>query len=398
MKAKVTSEDQVEVLTGNMAAAYGVLLCQPDVICTYPITPQTEVLETLYRFQNEGRLRSEMVEPESEHSAMSIITGASACGARTFTATASQGLAYMYEARVNASTMRLPIVMVNANREATVPRAVTCGEQDIMMAKVDGWIQLHAESCQEILDLIIMGYRLAEDPEILVPVVVSYDGFYLSHLWDVVTVPAQGKVDRFLPPINIYPRIDPRDPMTITPNLPGKLGTAFRYKHSAALERAKAKFDEIDTEFARIFGRSYGGQIEDYKCEDADIVLLTIGSCSGTAKVVIDRKRGEGLKVGLIKIRMFRPFPTERLLSILKDKKAIGVIDRNVAFGLNFGALFVDLRFALYDLGIYIPVSDFICGLCGSDITLGHIERAIDTIKESAEGKPYQQVTWLDLE
>ena len=398
MKNKVKSADRVKVMQGNMAVAYGVMLCQPDVIAVYPITPQTEVLETLHNLQNQGLLKSEMVDPESEHSAMSIVTGAAGAGGRTFTATASQGYAFMYEARVNASTLRLPIVMANANREVTVPRSVTAGEQDVMMGSVDGWIHIHMESCQEILDSIIMAYRLAEDPQILVPVVICYDGFYLSFLWEAVEIPSQDKVERFLPPLHMYPRVDPQLAMIMSPNLPGDMGTRARYKHTNALQRAKAKIDEIDKEFQQIFGRGYGGQIEEYRCEDADIVLLALGSCVGTAKVIIDKKRDEGLKVGLIKVRMFRPFPSEKLMNSLRGKKAVGVIDRNIAFGFKSGALFRDVKATLFDLGAQVPVSDFICGLCGLDITREHIERAIDIIQASAQGTPYQEVTWLDLE
>lgn len=398
MEATLEPSEQLKVLDGNRAAAHGVMLCRPDVICAYPITPQTQILETLYTFRAGSLLKAEMVEPESEHSSMSILRGASAAGARTFTATSSQGLMFMYEACINVATMRLPVVMAIVCRELTAPHGVTPGEQDAMVVRDMGWVQIHAESCQEILDLIIMAYRLAEDPQILIPVAVCYDGFFLSYLREPVYIPTNEEVDQFLPPLNMYPRVDPEIPMTICPFLPPGGGTEFRYKHSAALQRSKAKLEELEKEFEVTFGRTHGGQIEEYRCEDADIVLLTIGSCTGTARVVVDQSRDKGLKAGLIKVRMFRPFPSERLARALMGKKAAGVIDRNVCFGWERGTLFMDLKAALYDLDVRIPLCNFICGLCGSDITKGHIERAINTTRLAAQGKPYREVTWLDLE
>jgi len=399
METKLESTQQRKVLTGNAAAAYAAMLCHPDVISGYPITPQTEILEVLYRFQAEGLLQSKMVEPEGEHSVMSIIIGASSAGARTFTATSAQGLFFMFEPYISAATQRLPIVMVNVNREILPPMSVSGSGQDIVLVKDAGWIQIHVESCQEILDTIIMAFRLAEDPEILVPVTVAYDGYYLSYFSEAVDIPAQEKVDEFLPGTQRTPRIDPETPMTMGPFVSVEMFTEYRAKHMAALQRAKVKIEEIEGEFHQIFGRSYGGQIEEYRCEDADIVLVAMGSCVGTAKVMVDRKRDEGLKVGLIKVRMFRPFPREKLVDALSGRKAIGVIDRNVCFGWNCGHLLVELRAAPTNyLGSSIPLLNFIGGLNGGDITLQHMERVIDTVHLAGQGKPFKEVTFLDLE
>jgi len=302
------AQQERKVLTGNAVAAHAVRLCKPDVICAYPITPQTELVETLYRFQAEGTVDAEMVDVEGDHSAMSVLIGASSVGARTFGATAGQGLFFMFEPYVFAALQRLPIVTVNVNREAMSPTTVASSEQDIMLVKDTGWIQLHVESCQEILDVIIMAYRLAEDPEVMAAVTVCYDGYYLSYLSEPVDVPSQETVDQFLPRREMSPRLDPEMPMAITP-FADPLVAEYRYKHMAALQRSKAKLEEIEGKFQQAFGRGYGGQIEEYRCDDADIVLVCMGSCTGTARVVIDRKRDEGLKVGLVKIRMFRPFP-----------------------------------------------------------------------------------------
>ncbi len=398
METKLESKEPRKVMTGNAAAAYAAMLCRPNVIAAYPITPSTEILEVLYRFQAEGRLQSKMTEPEGEHSVMSILISATAAGARTFTATSSQGLFFMYEPYIFAAAHRLPIVMVNANRE-TSPSAPASSGQDIMMVKDAGWIQIHVEACQEILDTIIMAYRLAEDPEILLPVTVSYDGYYLSYFSEVVDIPAQEKVDRFLPRRERSLRLDPETPMTMQPTVSVQMFTEYRVKHMAALQRTKTRLEEIDGEFQQIFGRSYGGQIEEYRCEDADIVLIALGSCVGTAKVMVDRKRDEGLKVGLVKIRLFRPFPRERLVDALRGKKAIGVIDRNVSFGWNCGHLLVELRTALMNnFPERVPLLNFIGGLNGGDITLEHMARAIDTVNLAAQGKAYQEVTFLELE
>lgn len=389
---------KLKVLEGNEAVAQGVRLCQPDIIAAYPITPMSSTLDYLFQLQADGLLKAEMIAVESEHSAMSALIGASLSGGRTFTATASQGLLFMYEAYVDAATLRLPVVMTIATRETNAPQGVTGGDQDAILVNNGGWVQIHVESGQEILDAIIMAYRLAEDPQILLPVAVCYTGFYLSYLSEPIDIPGQEKVDQFLPPLEMSPRLDPKTPMTASVYSRGIITTEYRYKHVAALQRAKARIDEIDDEFHQNFGRSYGGQIEEYRCEDADIVLLAMGSCAGTAKDVVDEKREEGLRVGLIRVRMFSPFPRERLVSALAGKKAAGVIDRNVAFTWDCGSLFVQLKAACADLDTRMPMVNFIDGLSGSDITMEHIARAIDITQLVAEGKSHKEVTWLSLE
>lgn len=259
MKVESKSRPALKLLEGNEAVAHGVLLCQPDVIAAYPITPMSSVLDHLYHFKADGSLKAEMLAVESEHSSMSALIGASLAGGRTFTATASQGLLFMYEAYADAATLRLPIVMTLATRETNAPQGVTAGDQDAILVKDTGWIQIHVESCQEILDTIIMAYRLAEDPQILLPVSVCYTGFYLSYLSEPVEIPEQEKVDQFLPPLEMNPRIDPETPMTASVYSRGIITTEYRYKHLAAAQRAKARIEEIETEFQQIFGRSYGG-------------------------------------------------------------------------------------------------------------------------------------------
>ena len=393
---------QVRVLEGNLAAAYGVLLSKPDVISCFPITPQSSLGEALSRFVADGLLDAEMVEPEGENSALSILIGASVAGGRTFTSTSSQGLSFMYDAYLFTAGNRLPIVMAIAMREQVAPHGVIAGQQDAILMKDGGWIQFYAESCQEILDSMIMAYRLAEDPEILLPVNVCYEGFYLSYQSQRVEMPTQDEVDRFLAPVTQSERLRLclENPMVFSSyTFPGELYTEYRYKHCAALQRARQKCDQIDKEFEGIFGYGYGGQIEEYKIEDADVVIVTMGSCTGTTKVVIDKKREEGLKVGLIKIRMFRPFPVERLAEVLNGKKAIGVIDRNVFYAGSCGHVFFEMKSLLYELEPKVPVLlNFIAGLGGSDITPQLVERVIDTTYSAVHGETVKPVTWLSLE
>ncbi len=398
METKIESAPKIMVLDGNRAAAYGAMLCRPDVIAMYPITPSTQVVETLWEFKAKGMVDAEMIQPESEHAVMGVLRGASAAGARTFTVTASQGLAFMFENCFHVASNRLPVVMVDVCRELEAPHSIARGQQDAMATRESGWIHLHVESCQEILDSIIMAYRLAEDPQIRIPVMVCYDGYYLSHLWQPVEIPAQEKVNQFLPPLEMSPKIAPETKMAFCNISLSRLATEYRYKQTAAMMRAKAKIEEIDAEFQKIFGRSYGGQVEEYRTEDADIVLLALGSCASTAKVAVDEKRSDGLRVGLVRVRMFRPFPRERLADALRGKKAIGVIDGSVCFGWGCGDLFVDLKAVVSDLATNIPMADFIGGLFSSDITIEHLKRVIDVTNLAAQGGAYQEVTWLDLE
>jgi phenylglyoxylate dehydrogenase alpha subunit len=393
---------QTRVLDGNKAGAYGVLLCRPDVIASYPITPQTPLLEMLYKFEAEGLLDAEMVEPEGENSAMGVLLGACAAGGRTFTATSSQGLSFMNDAYLLAAGNRFPIVMAIGMREQVSPHGVVAGQQDAVLVKDHGWIQIYAESCQEILDSIIMAYRLAEDSEVLLPVNICYEGFYLSHHSQRVVIPRQDDVDVFLADMKNMerPKWTLDDPMVFSSYIgSADLYTEYRYKACAAHQRAKGKFDQIDREFGEQFGRSYGGQIEEYRTDDADVVILTMGSATGTAKVVVDKKREEGVKVGLIKIRMFRPSPRDRLIQALNGKKAVGVIDRNVCYAWNCGHNFVEVKTLLSDLNSPTPILlDFVAGLGGGDITFRDVETVIDRTFAAARGEEQAAVTWLSLE
>ena len=387
-----------KAMDGNMAAAYGAMLSRPTVLAAYPITPQTPLVEYLSNFVADGLLQAEMVEVESEHSALSVLHGACLAGGRTFTGTSSQGLALMYEPYLRTSTLRLPIVMAIANREVISPQSVWGGQQDAVTVRDAGWIQIFCENNQEILDSVLMGYRIAEDPEVLLPVNVCYDGFYLSHMSEGVEIPPQKLVDRFLPPFKIeHIKLDPRDPMSVDPLTPGDLLTEYRFKHVAAMERAKKVIDRVDQEFQSLFGRSYGGQAEAYRAEDGDLLLVTMGSPSGTAKVAVDMAREQGIGIGLLKLRALRPFPVQKVIDAAGKKKVIAVIDRNVCFGWGSGAVFMEVRSALGPCAEGKTLLNYIGGLGGSDITVEHLLAIIQKMDRD-RGKTSRKVTWLGIQ
>jgi pyruvate ferredoxin oxidoreductase alpha subunit/phenylglyoxylate dehydrogenase alpha subunit len=321
---KIKGANGIEVMNGNKAAATAAMLCRPDVVAAYPITPQTPVVEYLTQFHADGILDAEMSEVESELSAMSILTGASLAGARTFTATSSQGLALMYEPYFRASTLRLPIVMAIINREMISPQTLWGGPQDALTVRDAGWLQMYVEDNQEILDTIILAFRLAEDSGVLLPINICYDGFYLSHMAERVEVPERKLVDGFLPPYKpSHIRLDPKTPMAVDPLTNGPLLTEYRLRHTEGQYRAIKLIDDLDEEFGKVFGRRYGGLIEEYRNDDSEAAIVTMGSMTGVAREAIDLAREQGKKIGLLKLRMIRPFPERRIVAALKGKKPL---------------------------------------------------------------------------
>ena len=389
---------QKKVLTGNAAAAYAVMLCKPDVVAAYPITPQSELIEQLAKFHADGVLDCEYVAVEGENSAQNVACAATMAGGRAFTATSSYGLTYMYDGMFNTAGYRAPVVMVNVNREPPGIHAVCSGQQDMISVRDTGWVQLIAENCQEIFDSVIMSFRLAEDYDIQLPTIVNYDGYFLSFLAETIDIPASKEVDDYLAILKTQPprpALRPGVPIACGSHGLGEGYVELRKKHFAALERVKTKIDDIDDEFKAAFGRSYGGQIEEYRTEDADILLVTSGSAVGTARTVVDAKREQGIKIGLVKLRLYRPWPTERLAQVLRGKKAIGILDRSVCFGWDCGPLYMETLATTPTIGELIPMLSFIDGLANMDITQEHIASIIDDIQAAATGKPYQQVTWM---
>ncbi len=396
MNATATSSN-IKVITGNAAAAIAAKLARPEVVAAYPITPQTEVIEQISSFHASGDMDCELITVEGENSAMNAVMAASLAGARVFTASSSWGLVFMYDAVLATAGARAPVVMVNVNRETPGIIAVSSGQQDMISTRDAGWIFLIAENCQEILDLVLQAYRLAEDYDIQLPVMVHYDGFFLSYLSEGVDIPEQETVDQFLSVLESQPRrtvLRPGEKLGVGTH--GILGgyMELRHKHVTAMERSKAKFDAIDQEFADIFGRSYGGQLEEYRTEDADMVLLGSGSMCGTIKSVIDEQRDKGNRIGLVKIRMYRPFPHQALVKALKGKKAIGVVDRSLAFGFDGGPIYTELKAFETRLGGAKLVS-FIDGIANTDITKTNVEKMIRMTQDLADGKDVPEVTWV---
>ncbi len=391
---------QVRVITGNYVAANAARLCRPEVVAAYPITPQSEVAEQLSAFVADGVLDAELVEVEGENSAMNVCRAASIAGARVFTATSSYGLVFMYDTLLETAGFRAPVVMVNVNRETPGIHAVSSGQQDLISTRDSGWVQIIVENNQEIMDQIIMAYRLAEDYDIQLPVMVNYDGFYLSYLAESVEIPEIEDVDAFLAPLKEQPARQ-----RLVPGVSIGCGThgiemgyvEARYKHCQALERVKDKVEEIDKAFGEYFGRYYGGQVEEYRTDDADIVIVASGSAAGTVRTVVDAKREEGVKVGLAKLRLFRPFPAERLVEVLRGRKAIGVIDRSVCFGWKYGPMCMELRALSPEIGT-APILSYIDGLANLDITIPHVQRVVEEADAAAKGLPYQDVTWIPME
>ena len=377
----------IDALTGNECVAEAVRLCKPDIIAAYPITPQSVVVEVLAGMLANGRLESKLVDVESEHSSMSVVKGAAMLGKRVFTATAGQGLAYMYEPYFSMSTMRFPMVMTLACREMISPGTVWCGLQDALSVRDAGWMQVFCENNQEILDMVIQGYKLSENKDVLIPINVCYDGFYLSHQTERVEIPEKEDVDAFLPPIDLPQYLDVNHPAIVDPNTTGSYLIRYREDHLKCMKHAKQVAQEINAEFAQKFGRDWGGLIDTYRMDDAEYAIVTMGSACGAARVVVDEYRARGVRMGMLKVRYMRPFPDEEIAKALSGCKAYGVIDRSVCFGWDMGVLAVEVNAACGRYGVKLPNLAFIGGLGGLDIRTEYVSKAAGMIVGAAEGK-----------
>jgi pyruvate/2-oxoacid:ferredoxin oxidoreductase alpha subunit len=365
-----------ELLTGNSAASVGVKLCKPKVVAAYPITPQSAVAETLSQYVDKGELEAEYVNVEGEHSALTVCISASFVGARVFTATSANGLAYMHEQLHWAAGSRLPIVMCCVNRGVGAPWTIFNDQQDSLSQRDTGWIQIYCRDNQEIIDTVIQAYRIAE--QVCIPVMVCYDGFILSHTMMPVDVPEGRQVDAFLPPYSPEFVLSSDDPKTVNPVLlpqqradnEGVLREGYmdmRYKLHAAMDDARAVVEKTNTEFAELFGRDHGGMLWEYRTEDADMILTGMGSVAVEATVAADLLREEGVKAGVVGIRVFRPFPAAEAVNVFKRAKAIAVFQKGLSYGYQ-GSLTSDLKAAFYGTRINAPVHDHIVGLGGRDV------------------------------
>jgi pyruvate ferredoxin oxidoreductase alpha subunit len=382
------------VVTGNYAAAYGAMASKVDLIAAYPITPQTFIVEHASEFVNDGLLDAEFMRVESEHSAMSACVSAQAAGARTFTATASQGLALMHEVLFIAGSAHLPIVMPVVNRTVAGPIGIWAEHNDTMPQRDCGWLQCYIESNQEVLDMVIQAYKIAEDKRVLLPMMVNLDAFILSHTVEPVEFPDQDKVDAFLPKYKPeHARLWPEDPMIIGSFSPPEYIQEIRYQTDESMHNSRKVIEEVNSDFAKAFGRDYHGMIEEYHTDDADAILITLGTVTSTARPIVDEYRAAGKKVGLVKLRFFRPYPTELIRKIAEKTKAIGVYDRAVSFGSG-GPSWIDCRSALY--GYNIPVLNFLAGLGGRDVMASDVRLMFDrTLEAASEGKVKKEVVWI---
>jgi len=370
----------------SVALAETVGLADADVIAAYPITPQTHIVEHLAEMVADGELDAEYIPVESEHSAMSACLGSSASGARTFTATAGQGLELMHEVLYVASSMRLPIVMAVANRALSAPLSVWGDHSDVMACRDTGWIQLFTENGQEVVDNTICAFKIAEDKDVLLPVMVHLDGFNLSHVIEPVMMPEKEKVQKFLK-VNKYPLpLHPDKPVAMGDFGPPVIYTEAKKAQQVNIENSKREILKCWQDFEKAFGRSYK-PVESYKSEDAKTLLLTMGSFSETAMAAVDVMKEKGQDIGLIRLRLWRPFPFEELRKAVKDADTLIVLDRCLSFGCPAGPVCSEVKSALYNQQKKPSVVSIIGGLGGRDITIKGFEKIVSRGKEiAAEG------------
>jgi pyruvate ferredoxin oxidoreductase alpha subunit len=391
---------------GNVAAALGVRLCRVNVIAAYPITPQTPVTERLSEYVESGEMKSEYIPVESEHSAMAVCIAASSAGARTFTATSANGLLYMHEQVQWAAGARLPIVMCVVNRAVGAPWNVWNDQQDSISQRDTGWIQMYCSDHQQIIDSVIKAYWLAE--KVSIPIMVCYDGYILSHTYMPFDVPDQEKVDAFLPPFKPDYALNTEEPANLnTVTLPdvrmdvrGELAHGYmeiRYLLHEEMRKALAVAFEGEKKFADIFGRGGDPHIEPYRCDDAEYVAVGLGSITYQLRVSVDALRKEGIKVGVMGVRFYRPFPDEAIAHALKGKKSVIVFEKALSYGYE-GALVSDLKSALYEhlagTGALPVVQNFILGIGGRDI---RTEDLTQTLRAAAKNRVAKDPVWIGL-
>lgn len=389
---------KMTVVEGSYAVAHSVKVCRPNVISAYPITPQTHIVEDLSQFMADGEIPNcEYINVESEFSAISTLVGASATGARTYSSTTSQGLELMHEVLFNASGMRLPIVMTIVNRAVSAPISIWNDHQDSISQRDTGWIQLYAENIQEMSDMTAQSFKVAEDKDVMLPAMVCMDGFILSHVFEPVILLEQELTDEFLPTYDPEHVLDTRNPLSFGTFADPSTYTEFRYLQQKGMDAALGKIEKAAEDFKKIFGRYYGGLIEPYMAEDAEILLMAMGSVVGTIKDVIDKARNQGIKVGLIKVRTFRPFPVEVIRSAVSEAAIVVTLDKNISVGLNEGALCTEVKSCLYNSDINVPVMGFMLGHGGRDIPMNTIQMIIDKAAQAIKSGIKVESEYADL-
>jgi pyruvate/2-oxoacid:ferredoxin oxidoreductase alpha subunit len=395
----------VQIMTGNTAAAIGAKLCQVQVVAAYPITPQTSVTEMLSQYIESGDFKAEYIRVESEHSALTVCISASTVGARAFTSTSSQGLLYMHEQIHWAAGSRLPIVMCCVNRGVGAPWTIFNDQQDSIAQRDTGWIQIYCRDNQEIMDSIIQGYKIAE--QVYVPVMVCYDGFVLSHTMMPVDIPDAQKVAEYLPPYKPHTILDPEAPRNINPvlfpwrraNSEGVMCDGYmemRYKLQKAIDDSRDVIIETSKSFAGEFGRDHGGMLWHYKTDDAEIILSGMGSVASEATAAADILREKGIKAGVIGIRVFRPFPVKEVREAFKDRKALILFEKAISYGYE-GALCSELKAAFYGTDIRLPIHNYVVGLGGRDVKARELATAAtESLEAIAAGNTEPKPIWLN--
>ncbi len=379
-----------KVIMGNHAVSYGVRASGVKVISAYPITPQTQIVELLSEMCANGEIDAKFIKVESEHSALTAVVGASAAGVRAFTATSAQGLLLMHEILHWAVGARLPIVLANVNRAVGPPWSIWTDQNDSLSQRDTGWLQLYCESNQETQDTIVQAFKIAE--AVRLPVMLVLDAFFLSHTYEIVDILEPGDVEKFLPPYEADVRVDVEDSHSFGNLASPDTYFELRYMIQKAMEEARDVVKKVDKEFEEHFGRGYG-VVRPYRCDDAEIILVTSGTVASTARVVVDELREEGIKIGSLKIRLFRPFPFDEVYDVLSKAKKVAVIDRNISFG-HHGIFFQEVKSALYGR-TDVPIVGYITGIGGRDVTPGVIrEIAENAIKEK---NPDRNINWIGV-
>ena len=389
---------RMAVMEGSHAIAEAAKACRPAVVSAYPITPQTHIVEDLSTMIANGDLTNcEYVRTESEFAAASVVQGAQAAGARTFSATSSQGAILMYEVLFAIAGMRLPCVLAMANRAVSAPINIWNDHQDAISARDNGWVQLWAEDNQEAADMVVQAYKIGEDRRVLLPVMVNLDGFQVTHLYAPVETLDQKLVDEFLPPYDPLFKLDPKDPVTMGTLAQPEFYTEARYMVHDAQMKAKAVIEEVAADFGKKFGRFMGGLIDTYRMDGAEVAIVAMGSFLGTMKDAVDGMRAEGMNVGIVKVRSYRPFPVEALRKALAGVKVACVLDRDISMGME-GAVYTDLKAALYNAKDRPAMLGFIIGLGGRDITIPDIRGIAERGFAQIAGEKVPEVEWVKLD
>jgi len=379
-----------KVIMGNHAVSYGVRASGVKVISAYPITPQTQVVELLSEMCANGEIDAKFIKVESEHSALTACVGASAAGVRAFTATSSQGLLLMHEIIHWAVGARLPIVLANINRAVGPPWSIWTDQNDSLSQRDTGWLQIYCESNQETQDTIVQAFKIAETVKL--PVMLVLDAFFLSHTYEIVDILEPEAVKDFLPPYETDVRVDTNDPHSFGNLASPDTYFELRFMIQKAMEGARDVVKKVDKEFEERFGRGYG-IVKPYRCDDAEIILVTSGTIASTARVVVDEMRDEGIKIGSLKIRLFRPFPFDEVYEVLSKAKKVAVIDRNISFG-HHGIFFQEVKSALYGR-TDVPVIGYITGIGGRDVTPGVIREIAE--KAIKDKNPEREINWINV-